>query len=175
MFNDYDYSLIIELLYHYEKWYNNCMKKALTYKIKSISDNMTEAIFVKNKKESTHKFIPFGFYDEDKQIFKYTNKVDSIIKRYDIIDIFGSDSTIKKLFKNTVKLSSNEHIVILCIIAIFNPAFSIIKINPKKNTTLYALVPLNIKCNLDYNKFIYNMSSVRMSFNVFTKMISKKK
>ena len=38
MFNDYDNLLIFKILYDYEKWYNNCIKKSSTYKIKSISD-----------------------------------------------------------------------------------------------------------------------------------------
>ena len=142
---------------------------------------MTEALFVKNKKETIHKFFPIGIYNEDKDEFVYvkgTNKVilNNILKRYDIIDIFGSDSTIKKLFKHSVKLSPSEHIIILCIFAIFNPAFSIIKLNPDdKNLTIYGFAQLNIKCNLDYDKFIDNMSLVRLSLNISNKSTSKKK
>ena len=39
---------------------------------------MTEALFVKNKKETIHKFFPIGIYNEDKEEFVYvkgTNKV----------------------------------------------------------------------------------------------------
>jgi hypothetical protein len=192
MFNEHDNFLIFKILYDYEKWYNNCMKKSSTYKIKSISSTinktssfinstMTEALFVKNKKETIHKFFPIGIYNEDKYEFVYvkgTNKVilDHILKRYDIIDIFGSDSTIKKLFKATVKLSPSEHIIILCIFAIFNPAFSIIKYKPDdKNLTIYGFAQLNIKCNLDYDKFIDNMSLVRLDFLMSNKTTSKKK
>ena len=71
MFNDYDKVLILKILYDYEKWYNNCMKKSLIYKIKSINSTMTEAIFVKNKKETVHKFFPIGIYYEDTQEFVY--------------------------------------------------------------------------------------------------------
>lgn len=44
MFNDYDNFLIFKILYDYEKWYNNCIKKSSTYKIKSISSTINKTI-----------------------------------------------------------------------------------------------------------------------------------
>lgn len=165
MFNDYDLKLINQILTKYKTWYNKCIKKALTYKITSISNTYTEAKVVKNKKETIHKFFPVGIYNEDKQEFKYIKGINKIIlknilERYDIKNIFGSELTIKKLFKNTVKISHDYHTVIPCLLAIFNPAFSVIN-NQIENLKIYSFIQLNIKCDLDYDKFIDDMSIVK--------------
>ena len=94
------------------------------------------------------------------------------MKHYDIIDIFGSDSTIKKLFNNSVMINFKQHLVIPCLIAIMNPIFNITKFEftddkgkLMKNLTMYALVKLDIPCELDYDDFLNGMSTYKLLAN----------
>jgi hypothetical protein len=177
MFDTNDKLLITTILKKYTKYIKDCMKKTLEYKLIFNPESTTEIMAIKNDIKSSHLFFPIGIYYKDIKEFKYYQDInnfllDHIEKNYDLVDIFGSDSTIKKLFNSNVQISAKEHLVILCLIAIMNPAFNIVKFeledNNKimKNKTMYALVKLNIECELDYDKFLNEMSIYKSVINI---------
>jgi hypothetical protein len=154
------------------------MKKTLVYKLKPIPNNPTEILAIKNGKETKHNYYPIGLYDIDKQEFKYHNQVNKvllghILKRYNIKDIFGSDATIKKIFKDTVKMTPMEQNIIPCLISIFHPSLNVVKFEftDKKNLTLYSLVKLNMECDMHFDTFLDDMKIIKA---VITSKLSKK-
>jgi hypothetical protein len=177
MFDTNDKLLITTILKKYTKYIKDSMKKTLEYKLIFNPESTTEIMAIKNNIKTSHSFFPIGIYYKDIKEFKYHQDInnfllDHIEKHYDLDNIFGSDSTIKKLFNSNVQISTKEHLVILCLIAIMNPAFNIVKFeledNNKimKNKTMYALVKLNIECELDYNKFLNEMSIYKSVINI---------
>ena len=182
MFDTNDSLLIYTILDKYTNYINDCMKKTLEYKLNFIPGKRTEIIAIKNGIETQHNFITIGFYHKDKNEFKFEKSINEILlnhilKKYDVINIFGSESTIKKLFKETVKMNFKEHTVIPCLISIFHPAFNIVKFEftDKKNVIMYAMIKLNIKCKLDYDQFLYEMSIMKSFCNFNKTKTSKKK
>ena len=168
MFDANDEFLINVVLDKYLDWCNNCLKKTLIYKFKPIPNNPIEILAIKNGKETKHNYYPIGLYDIDKEEFSYHSKINKvllqhILKHYNIKDIFGSDATIKKIFKDTVKMTPMQQNIIPCLLAIFNPALNVVKFQftDKKNITLYALVKINIQCDIDFDKFIDDMQLVK--------------
>jgi hypothetical protein len=168
MFDSNDQFFINTVLDKYLDWCNKCMKKTLVYKLKPIPNNPTEILAIKNGKETKHNYYPIGLYDIDKQEFKYHNQVNKvllghILKRYNIKDIFGSDATIKKIFKDTVKMTPMEQNIIPCLISIFHPSLNVVKFEftDKKNMTLYSLVKLNMECDMHFDTFLDDMKVVK--------------
>ena len=53
--------------------------------------------------------------------------------KYDIKDLFGTDSTIKKLFTNVVKIENKDEFAIPFFIAMMNPAFNLVSFMDGKN------------------------------------------
>ena len=125
MFDTNDKLLISTILKKYKKYIKDCMKKTLKYKLIFNSESTTEIIAIKNNIKTMHLFFPIGIYYKDIKEFQYHQDInnfllDHIEKHYDLDNIFGSDSTIKKLFNSSVQISAKEHLVILCLIAIMN-------------------------------------------------------
>jgi hypothetical protein len=178
MFDANDKFLIHTVLDKYLDWCNNCLKKTLIYKFKPIPNNPTEILATKNGKETKHNYYPIGLYDINKQEFSYHNQVNKvllghILKRYNIKDIFGSDATIKKIFKDTVKMTPMEQNIIPCLISIFHPSLNVVKFEftDKKNLTLYSLVKLNMECHMHFDTFLDDMKIIKA---VITSKLSKK-
>jgi len=168
MFDSNDQFLINTVLDKYLDWCNKCLKKTLIYKLKFIPNNPSEIIGVKNGEETKYNYYPIGLYDSDKQEFTYINKINKILlehilKHYNVKEIFGSDVTIKKIFKDIVKMTPMQQNIIPCLLSIFHPSINVIKFQftDKKNITLYSLVKLNIKCDMDFDKFIDDMKIIK--------------
>ena len=186
MFNTNDKLLITTILKKYTKYIKDCMKKTLEYKLIFNPESTTKIMAIKNNIKTSHAFFPIGIYYKDIKEFKYHQDInnfllDHIEKNYDLVDIFSSDSTIKKLFNSNIQISAKEHLIIPCLISIMNPAFNIVKFeledNNKimKNKTMYALIKLNIECKLDYDKFLDEMSIYKSVININKYYDSKKK
>ena len=181
MFDNNDIILITTIVKKYKKYIEDCMKKTQEYKLIPDPKSDSEIIAVKNGKETRHAFIPIGFYDKNKNEFIYKNMIninllEHIQKYYNLNDIFGSDSTIKKLFSNIVEINSKDHLVIPCLISIMNPAFNVVKISlsDAKGKIMYALVKLNIECKFDYDNFLKEMS-VNKFISDYSKLYDTKK
>ena len=171
MFNSTDKIFISTLLKNCEKYLKDCMKKTLKYKIvvEPNKDNELLAFTVKKNVKTERLFFPIGVYHNNEQEFRYyegwnnvllehVQKYNSIIKYDETTDIFGS--TINKLFKDTVKISPKDYLVIPCLLAIANPAFNIVEFETSEDTNLkmYTLVELDMKCPFNYNKFLKEWS-----------------
>lgn len=170
MFDSTDKIFISTLLKNCEKYLKDCMKKTLKYKIilEPNKNNELVAFTIKNNIKKERLFCPIGVYHNNEQEFRYykewndlllehVQKYDDLIK-YDDIDIFSS--TINKLFKDTVKISPKDYLVIPCLLAIANPAFNIVEFETSENTNvkIYMLIKLDMKCPFNYNKFLKEWS-----------------
>ena len=194
MFDTNDTLLISMILNKYTDYINDCMNKTLDYKLSLETFKDSKITATKNGKKTEHLFFPIGTYYKDKEQFQYWKDMNEYLvghltKHYDLTDIFGSDSMIKKLFKNTVMINFKYHLVIPCFIAIMNPGFNVVKFQftddkgkIMTNVIMYALVKLDIKCKLDYDKFLDEMgiyktlSIIAKKYDVKTnKKASKKK
>lgn len=83
-------------------------------------------------------FIIFGCYNLDKNIFIWKNKMNVIsekIVKNEYFDIFGTDSTLKKLFENEVIFDKEYINVIPYLMEALNENFNVIRI---KGTTNYV-------------------------------------
>jgi hypothetical protein len=170
MFDTNDTLLISMILNKYSDYIYDCMNKTLDYELSLETFKDSKITAIKNGKKTEHLFFPIGTYYKDKEQFQYWKDINEYLlshltKHYNLTDIFGSDSTIKKLFKNTVIINFKQHLVIPCFISIMNPGFNVAKFQftddkgkIMTNMTMYALVKLNIKCKLDYDKFLDEMS-----------------
>jgi hypothetical protein len=186
MFDSNDTMLINMILNKYSDYIYDCMNKTLDYKLSLETFKDSKITAMKNGKKTEHLFFPIGTYYKDKEQFQYWKDMneyllDHLIKHYNLIDIFGSDSTIKKLFKNTVMINFKQHLVIPCFISIMNPGFNVVKFQftdekgkIMANVTMYALVKLDIKCKLDYDKFLSEMGIYKSLSNMIKIYESKK-
>jgi len=164
---DTDSNMLIKiLLKSYTDYIENCMKETLKYELllnKESFENF-KITAIKDKKETICDFYPIGVYNLDSKEFKYSNTKNMILEhlyKYNMVDIFGSDNIIKKLFHDDViKLSLKEHLIIPLLISIFNPAFDIVKFE-NDNYYMYAMIKLNIKCDFDWDNFLSEMGAYK--------------
>jgi hypothetical protein len=105
----------------------------------------------------------FGDYQPSLQLFTWNKDLQRI--QYDMIlrnymNVFGDDSTLKKLFQDKVKLSHNYQNVIAYLLKIVNAAFHVVRI-PFQNRIYFALVKLSLKDTIDFDMFDHLMFSYR--------------
>lgn len=60
------------------------------------------------------------------------------LKKFDVKNIFGTMKTINELFKQRIKIDKKYHYVIPYLIAIFSPAFNVIRFR-NGDKYLYAI------------------------------------
>jgi hypothetical protein len=128
---------------------NSFGKKHLDRQIYEASKAYTQ---LKTKPEF---FEIFGYYDLSKNIFVWQNnmniQVSNFSKQY--LPVFGSDETLKKLFRPVVKFDEKDMNVIPYLMDMLHGAFNVIRFK-SKNAYVYALVRLNnIKETFKFDEF----------------------
>lgn len=118
----------------------------------------------------------FGDYQPSLQLFTWSNNINKM--QYDMIlhnymDIFGNDSTLKKLFQDKVQLSHKYQNIIAYLLKIVNAAFHVVRI-PFQNRIYFALVKLSLKNTIDFNTFDHLLFSYRQ-YNMLHKKHTFKK
>ena len=159
MFTDLD-KCLFRIVLNYKKIFEEVITTSLKYKI-----NLTKDAFISNKTQVTTKngkkidrlIFPFGYQDKTKQKFKWLDNIKEMflqhMEKYDIKKIFGTDSTIKKLFESEFEISNDFHYVLPYLIAIFNPSFNLVRFQ-SGDIYYYALVELNIDVDFIFDDFI---------------------
>ena len=128
---------------------NNFGKKNLEIQIEQASDKFSHL------KQRPDFFVVFGVYDLIKDNFVWQNKMNILLfnfsKKY--LPIFGSDETLKKLFKPVVKFDKNDMNVIPYLMEALNAEYSVIRFKSHTAYT-YALVKIDdIKETFNFDEF----------------------
>ena len=150
---------------------NNFGKKDLEIQIEQASDKFSHL------KQRPDFFVVFGVYDLIKDNFVWQNKMNILLfnfsKKY--LPIFGSDETLKKLFKPVVKFDKNDMNVIPYLMEALNAEYSVIRF--KSHTAyIYALVKLDdIKETFNFDEFDAALFFYRYYENIDKKYKSKQK
>lgn len=124
---------------------------------------------MKNKPEYTI----FGYYQLKTKSFLWINSMNVVT--YDIIkknymDVFRNESTLKKLFKTNVPLSTQYYKVIPYLMKVVNAAFHVITI-PIKDQIVFALVKLDLADTVDFDVF----DDIMLTYHTHLMKQSKKK
>ncbi len=151
-----------DIIYLYEKYYQDMYANSLEYKInlspKNVKNIMSEVEVVKNNKVTKVPFILVGIEKDNRFTFAgktgkfYYNHIDNnykwikngyVSKKF-LDDIFDKESfSIDKKYPN----------LLLYILSIIMPAYNLIKFeNESSRVSIYALVKLELNDNYDYEK-----------------------
>lgn len=118
----------------------------------------------------------FGNYEPSSQLFTWNNDInkmqyDMILRNY--MQIFGDDSTLKKLFQDKVHLSHKYQNIIPYLLKIINAAFHVVRI-PFQNRIYFALVKLSLKNTINFDTFDHLLFSYRQ-YNILHRKKTLKK
>lgn len=159
----------------YKKNYEDIMTKSLEYQINLNQDilelkkNTIEA--TKNNKKEKFSIILLGMYNTENNTYihyKGINEIlfDNLDKNYDLIDFFGSKTTIEKIFLNQfISIDKKTHYAIPYFVAIMNPAFNLVRFeNENGKYYFYALIKFGYEDKLNFNKFLKDMEKYKKLF-----------
>lgn len=167
MYTDLDKSFF-DIILNYRKIFEKVITESLNYKIKLTKDvaqlKKTEVSIVKNGKKSTTKIFLFGYHNKTEQKFRWFESMNETIlnhiKKYDIENIFGTDTIIKKLFLNEIKIDNEYHYVVPYLVAIFHPTFNLVRFE-HDDIYIYAMIKLDIEDDFVFYDFMCDMDSFK--------------
>lgn len=127
--------------------YEKVMKESLKFKIEP-TKNGKAIVTHKNKSYETDIFF-IGKYDEQTHMFEWFLSMKDILLehlyKHNLKQMFDDEEPLKKLFLDKVNVENFKYIIPY-IIAIFNPAFNIVRFeSPDGRIKMYALMKLGIK------------------------------
>lgn len=165
--------LLFAAVLKYRDTFEKVITKSLKYQIKLTKDvaqlKKIKINVIKNGENFTRNIFMLGYHNKSEEIFRWFNSMNEIalkhIQRHNIKDIFGSDTTIKKLFQPEIEISNKYHYVIPYLVAIFNPAYNIVRFE-HGDTYVYAMIQLNIVNNFDFDDFVNEMTLYRIASSI---------
>ncbi len=152
---------------HKDKLLLNILKEFGEKEVEPVIENANHLLAnLPPKKRPTLYF--FGNYNPSTHIFTWNKDIqqmqyDLILKNY--LPIFGDDSTLKKLFKDKVHLSSSYQNVIPYLLKIVNASFHVVRI-PFENIIYFAFVKLSLKDTINFDTFEHLLFSYRQ-YSIF--------
>lgn len=120
--------------------------------------------FLKLKKRPDF-FVIFGYYNLAKDMFVWQNEMNTI--SYDFVQknymrLFGSDETLKKLFRPTVKFEKKNMNVIPYLMEALNANFNVVRFKSSTDY-IYALTKVEgVKETFSYEEFDVSMLLYRL-------------
>lgn len=182
--------LFFSIIANYRNQIEKVNKKSLEYKLNISKDNVSfkntklDVEHISTGEKSTHTIMPFGVYDSSTKMWNWMGNMNKFMfdiynKQYDLVDIFGIDGEplLNTIFSDSIKISPDDHIIIPYFIQLLNDSHNLVRIESDKNSpyTMYVLIDLGIKDEIDWDDFIDKMSMFRMMQIILKKESSMKR
>jgi len=160
----------------FSKNFEDCMKNTLDYKLNLTTDIVTgkkhfiEATDINTKKTKSVFIVLLGTYNKDNEEFKWFNNRNKMLRETietsalkvqntNLIDLFGSKKIIDKIFEPVIKINNKLHYAIPYFLSFLNNKLNLVRFeNENGNIFMYALVQLDIKCELPYQDLWFEIN-----------------